>query len=287
MGLSELSRLLRLSPHSEAAIRGFCELGASDCAALRERVLVVGCGKSGTQALTSLSKHTVLPLHHEWFGHFSVVDWRMGGLLHECARRDPQWRVCYGAVLKVHRSPLETMSSLIAGFTSCGHCDESQCRNLRRDYSSPGPRHALSFMLNWQDVFSWRVAKRFANVSLPNTSRTCALPRATRLRMALEYWVRWNELSDTLASWSFAIERASMEEIVRHACLAMHDTPASWCTQSPRSSVVFSPSRKVNSSYQQRERPLLTWSEIEEVDPESAGLARRARGLARSYGYTL
>ena len=69
----------------------------------------------------------------------------------------------------------------------------------------------------------------------------------------------------------------------------MHDTPASWCTQT-RPSVVFSPSRKVNSSYQQRERPLLTWSEIDEVDPESAqdlALARRARGLARSYGYTL
>jgi hypothetical protein len=100
--------------------------------------------------------------------------------------------------LKVHRSPLAAIAALANGFNSNGSCRE--LLGAAESYRLRGvPDHWFA------DSYSWKVASRFVRLPLLHATdgyafnRTCTLGRRDRIRLALSYWVGWNELSDQFA----------------------------------------------------------------------------------------
>ena len=152
-------------------------------------LLVNGCGRSGTHALTALLRRAGIHALHEGRGREATVGWPYVG-------RTPDWRDlwpmsrqprttdAHDPIFKVHRHPLAAVGAIAAGLTASGACRGASERR-------------------W-DARAWRCASRF--VPLPITTadiasqRTCELGRRGRLKLALHYWVKWNLLADRCAT---------------------------------------------------------------------------------------
>ena len=280
-------------------------------------LLVNGCGRSGTHALTALlRRHGVLALH-EGHGKEATVGWpyvgRLDGSWHEFwpMSNQPHGGDAHDPIFKVHRHPLSAIKSIAGGFTSSG-----ACRN-------PSERR-------W-DARAWHAATRF--VPLPigraaiDAQETCAIGRAERMRLALHYWVKWNLLADRWSAHAFAVETMTATEILQRWCAHCARVKTCVCPASAELALLSSGNQSdgTDTSLEQRRRhlvnqlsepwqkqkqqelmaarsasgdqrvrrrkghgkrkgPPITWDVLRTIDPN---MTRVAILLAKEYGYSL
>eukprot|EP00966_Prymnesium_polylepis_P263213 6079746-Prymnesium_polylepis.3 len=271
-----VSLLRRLAPQDVAALeaseRPF-PVAAGDSGS---RLLVTGCGHSGTHAVFSALRNHGIDASHEGIGRQATVGWMYAAA---GAHRNATdlWtfrntalllRAGHDPIIKIHRDPLFVVTSIARGFTENGRCQQ-------------GP----------YDMLSWALAARF--VSLPEARaigrwQTCRLDRTARLRMALHYWVKWNLLSDRWATLGLRVEQLTFQTIAAAWCT--HCRRESHCVPIP--SAVCRAAHGDSHSAQSTVRELrsdhnsttttVSWKELLDVDP---GMTLVARLLAEDYGY--
>ena len=240
------------------------------------RLLITGCGRSGTHAVTGMLQQAGMHAVHE-FGReqlkpanwtTALVSWQGAAYLHSAQ----YWRgsPCYGPVIKIHREPLGAISSLASGFNAPGNCSTEAN--------------------TYWDAFSWRFASRLVELPLYNATqgyaRACQLNRRERLWLALRYWVGWNVLADGVATHSMKVEAVTPGVV--------QDLWCSYCAQIPlhckcpsqgiamvEGKVTPRADHNPSSTSVHHSKPL-TWAELQSIDAEAT---RDAALLATSYGY--
>ena len=168
-------------------------------------VLINGCGRSGTHAITSLLKRNGILAQHEGHGVDNItVGWPYIGRFHNWKsiwpmRFQPRADDAHDPIFKVHRHPLSTVNSIANGFTTSGACR----------MNNPSERRGESR--------AWNCAAKFVPLPITPTAiaeqTTCAFNRRARLRLALLYWVKWNLLGDKWATHTFQIENVTVADI--------------------------------------------------------------------------
>ena len=248
-------------------------------------LLIVGCGRSGTHALTALLRRHGIAAMHEAHGREVTLGWPYTGHIGSAAGvsnwkeiwpmgGQPRPNDSHEPIFKLHRHPLFVLPSIAAGFTSSGRC------------RWPSERR-------W-DARAWRCASSF--VSLPVTAQaitdqtTCSLAYEARLRLALHYWVKWNLLGDRWANRKFQVENMSVDEIVQAWCAHCKQTRSCTCPQSAEllarnSSTGNSSTRRVRPTKGHgRKRAAITWEMLSSIDP---AMTRVAQAMTLEYGYSL
>ena len=279
-------------------------LACNDSFSPRPRLLVTGCGRSGTHAIASLLRDAGIAAVHEVgmrVDTTALVSWR--GLAYmQCdlflrsqtkvaSTSHPNSGRCLAPVLKVHREPLGAISSLANGFNDIGSC-------YSRD-----PKHAAN------DAASWQFVSRFVPLPYWNETAgyqaTCGglMGRRERVVLSLHYWLGWNLLGDAVATHTMAVENATARAIHQLWCehctrRQQHATWARPACECPRLDPI-DPS-KASEPQAAKERKghdassvivhatadaassALTWAELHSYDSYAAG---RAAELAEAYGY--
>ncbi|KAL1496587.1 hypothetical protein AB1Y20_014192 [Prymnesium parvum] len=235
------------------------------------RLLITGCGHSGTHAVHAALRRHRLAASHEALGADATVGWPFAA--HGAAAAD-LWPFRNASLLlaphepifKLHRDPLFAVAALARGFTEDGRC-------IQRGY----------------DGLSWALAGRFVSLPEPKAAArwySCLLEPRARLRLALHYWVKWNLLADKWAAASFRVEALTFGRLA-----------AVWCEYCARAaSCVPAAARVCGAQGGDAERVVgeartghnstanpVTWGELLQVEP---GMAIIARLLAEDYGYT-
>ena len=171
-------------------------------------LLINGCGRSGTHALTALLRRHGVSALHEGHGREATVGWpyvgRLDGSWNEYwpMSNQPHGGDAHDPIFKVHRHPLAAIKSIANGLTSSGACH------------NPSERR-------W-DARAWNCATRFVPLPVPrpaiDAQQTCAIDRPSRLKLALHYWVKWNLLADRWATHAFAVETVTASDILQRWC---------------------------------------------------------------------
>lgn len=250
-------------------------------------LLVNGCGRSGTHALTALLRRSGVSALHEGHGREATVGWPYAGRLDGSwfeywpMSNQPHGSDTHDPIFKVHRHPLTAVRSIAIGLTSSG-----ACRN-------PSERR-------W-DARAWRCATRFVPLPVPQPAieaqQTCALGWTARVRLALHYWVKWNLLADRWATHTFAVETLTSTDIMARWCAYCERAGTCRCPPAATSLAAQSPAVSMNvTTARQRDRVRarrghgkrkgapLTWTALSLVD---ANMTRVAIQLALDYGYEL
>ena len=147
------------------------------------------------------------------------------------------------------------------------------------------------------DSWSFRFASRFVRLPadiLNATNRLtypliCRLDRRARIRLALHYWIGWNQLCDSIATSMFAVENVTLDRILQAWCRHWYCINVTSCS---------CPARLLPINDGQWTRPMsrtghnpsstlvhgvpLSWAELAMIDPPAAS---EAAALGRSYGY--
>ena len=272
-----LDLLRRIAPQDAAAVdssrRPFPMMipGLADPGS---RLLVIGCGHSGTHAIYSTLQRHAIAASHEGIGRQATVGWMYAADgTHPNAsdlwtfRNKAPLQTPHDPIIKIHRDPLFVIAALANGFTENGKC-----------YQGP------------YDALSWNVAARF--IPLPEAraiSRgwTCRLDWDARVRMALHYWVKWNLLSDRWATMRFQVENLTFSVLASAWCA--HCQRVGHCQQVPtrvcKAGAVptgkHSRVRETRGGHNSTSRPM-AWNELAILDP---GMTLVARLLADEYGY--
>jgi hypothetical protein len=289
----------RPSPEPVRVVRdGTVLLRAPKCT-LRSLPLMTGSGKSGAASLASLlqakcsvpisrlqytgeayrefqthiEKHSWGSLRHyplsSWYHAAELVDPK--SLLPSAAYPTAAWtgveemryaRVSYCPLIHVVRHPLDTLSSLVNCFCASG--DVLQSGSVAED--------AANF------DFAAR-ALRDSGVTLPQHSGKFG---DERLRLAMSYWLRWNEL----------VERASP-----HMRVQVEDVDAGMLTRllTGKTEVPGICDRATMDNLRENAAPgphpnsgrvavHLTWDDLRKADMK---LAQSVQGLAEKYGYAV
>ena len=198
------------------------------------RLLLTGCGRSGTHALAIALQKMGIAVEHEgwqkepsgaaqllsfaahWLGvgkHNStnqppvLVSWP-AAVYAASERQYEQAAPCYSPVIKFHRSPLATIFSLAKGFNADGNCRERNS-GLFDAWSWWFAGHFVPLPEQWTNG-SWEEAVAFSTRTQPPW---CGLGHKARLRLALHYWVGWNALADAIADYSLPIEGVTAEKV--------------------------------------------------------------------------
>ena len=183
------------------------------------------------------------------------------------------------------REPLTAISSVANGFNGKGTCDTTQAGGEINEQLS-------------SDAWSWRIANRVIRLpaDLHNQTRgfeaphTCLLGRQERIRLALTYWVGWNQLSDHVATHALRVESLSVDKVRTLWCEYCQRSRRCVCSPPSQSDsaedtslpeTVLARDEHDASSSLVRGLPL-TWAELHRVDASSAEAAAE---LARRYGY--
>ena len=261
------------------------------------RPLVTGCGRSGTHAATAMLARAGLNAVHE-NGHLGdntvFVSWPAAAY----ERSATYWRgwQCFAPIVKVHREPLNAISSIASGFNAHGVCGSGK-RSATSSTTVNGSKVPDVSTANARpmDEAGWdAVSFQLANqvISLPlvnetnNFAQCCRLSRHERILLALNYWVGWNELADSVATHSVPIESLAADSFQSIWC-AYCGASGNRCACDARSlstnasSVAESRPDHNLSSTEVRGVPL-TWQELYAID---ATAAKQAAALARAYGY--
>ncbi|KAL3901530.1 MAG: hypothetical protein SGPRY_012264 [Prymnesium sp.] len=239
------------------------------------RLLVNGCGRSGTHAMTALLRRNGIRAVHEGRGGEATVGWPYAGRLQGSwydlwpMSNQPSSSDAHDPIFKVHRHPLMAISSIAAGLTSSG-----KCRN-------PSERR-------W-DARAWRCATAFVDLpvspALIADQATCSIHITGRLKLALHYWVKWNLLGDRWATHSFAVENVTIAEVAHHWCSHCERAHTCSCpTAAMRLRGNFTSEKVKARRGHGRRRPGLTWQQLDAIDFNMSSVARR---MAVSYGYEL
>ena len=241
-------------------------------------LLVNGCGRSGTHALTGLlRRHGVMALH-EGHGREATVGWpyvgRLDGSWNELwpMSNQPHGGDSHDPIFKVHRHPLAAVKSIANGFTSSGAC------------KNPSERR-------W-DARAWNAATRFVPLPVSRAAiteqTTCAADRPARLRLALHYWVKWNLVADRWASHSFSVETMTVVDVLQHWCAHCARAKTCVCPASAELALMSSgnQSESGGGGLEQRRRHLVdqlpeAWQRQKQQELMTGGSAAAAAGDQR------
>ena len=256
------------------------------------RLLVTGCGRSGTHAVMGMLETAGLPVIHENVSallaprtnpYAVFVSWPM--LAYVRSRQYWGEKPCFAPVVKIHREPLGAISSLANGFAGRGECGKDTA------------------VAAWEDEFSWQISARVIELpgirplpmaNRPAWVRTCRGGRRFRIALALAYWVQWNKLGDLLATHTIAVENASAAAVhemwcahcaqMRHlARVRTHRGATCVCAPLSKPWVTAVEREGHNASSILVHGEPLSWEEMYTIDGD---LAAEAAVLARSYGYS-
>ena len=243
-------------------------------------VLINGCGRSGTHAITSLLKRNGVLAQHEGRGKDNItVGWPYIGRFHNWKliwpmRFQPQADDAHDPIFKVHRHPLSTVNSIANGFTTSGKCRMNNPSETR-----------------WESR-AWNCASKFVPLPITPTAiaeqTTCAFNRRQRLRLALHYWVKWNLLGDRWATHTFQIENVTVADITHRWCEHCARLGTCKCPQAAQNTANAGPgagTEKVRARRGHgRKKASLTWDTLIAIDSD---MARVAILMAQQYGYNL
>jgi len=243
-------------------------------------VLINGCGRSGTHAITSLLKRNGVLAQHEGRGKDNItVGWPYIGRFHNWKliwpmRFQPQPDDAHDLIFKVHRHPLSTVNSIANGFTTSGKCRMNNPSETR-----------------WESR-AWNCASKFVPLPITPTAiaeqTTCAFNRRQRLRLALHYWVKWNLLGDRWATHTFQIENVTVADITHRWCEHCARLGTCKCPQAAQNTANAGPgagTEKVRARRGHgRKKASLTWDTLIAIDSD---MARVAILMAQQYGYNL
>ena len=243
-------------------------------------VLINGCGRSGTHAVTSLLKRNGVLAQHEGRGKDNItVGWPYIGRFHNWKliwpmRFQPQPDDAHDLIFKVHRHPLSTVNSIANGFTTSGKCRMNNPSETR-----------------WESR-AWNCASKFVPLPITPTAiaeqTTCAFNRRQRLRLALHYWVKWNLLGDRWATHTFQIENVTVADITHRWCEHCARLGTCKCPQAAQNTANAGPgagTEKVRARRGHgRKKASLTWDTLIAIDSD---MARVAILMAQQYGYNL
>ena len=243
-------------------------------------LLINGCGRSGTHAITSLLKRNGVLAQHEGRGTDNItVGWPYIGRFHNWRRLwpmrfQPQSDDAHDPIFKVHRHPLSTVNSIANGFTTSGACR----------MHNPSERR-------WESR-AWNCASKFVPLPISPTAiadqTTCAFNRRQRLRLALHYWVKWNLLGDRWATHTFQIENVTIADVTHRWCDHCARLGTCTCPQAAQKTAKASPGAGAERVRARRghgrKKATLTWDTLIAIDSD---MARVAILMAQQYGYNL
>ena len=246
------------------------------------RLLITGCGRSGTHAVAGMLNTAGIPALHE-AGNLGptqvLVSWPATAYVHSAV----YWRVgcgCFEPVIKVHREPLAAISSLANSFSS-----EFSCLGVR-DQSDENVRYVTEL----SDALSWSFANQFVALPFENKTKgfqqpyTCELSRSERILLALHYWIGWNELGDRIATYTLRTEDVTAASLHQLWCDHCQKRRSCACAGAPPEAARGGARSRSghNSSSVAVHGKRLSWAELSELDVTAS---RRAAALARVYGY--
>jgi len=216
------------------------------------RLLITGCGRSGTHSIARMLGRAGLRIGHEFFGDASEghVSWFSTGLMRSVAFHSRTR--CHCAILKTHRAPLHAIDSIVQGFNGLGSCS--------------------SDLLVEHDSASWRFAAQYVTLP-PVTEPSCGMSRPKRLQLALHYWVKWNILADSVATDAIDVESATAESLI-----SARDRRCGLQQPGRQPSALISLPNLLSEAASAR----VDWGELHSIDPE---MACAAQELAKQYGY--
>lgn len=238
-------------------------------------LLVNGCGRSGTHAVTALLRRNGIRAQHEGRGGEVTLGWpyvgHWAGDWHELWPMDFQPRPtdAHDPIFKVHRHPLMAISSIAAGLTSSG-----KCRN-------PSERR-------W-DARAWRCATAFVHLpvapALIDQQSTCDIDAYGRLKLALHYWVKWNLLGDRWATHVFAVENVTISDLAQHWCSHCERVMTCACPAAAQAIRANASSEQVRARRGHGHKKVtLSWSQLADVDHN---MTMVAQSMTIAYGYNL
>ncbi|CAM9312950.1 unnamed protein product [Discosporangium mesarthrocarpum] len=237
------------------------------------RVLITGCGRSGTHFVAEQFMSSGIPILHEQIGEAGTVSWVHGAPYSEENHELEAWfsnrdsaglraspDFSFFPVFHLVRHPLDTISSLTECFCGCGHL------------SCGG----------WADPPSWKWAGRhmdFSNKLCTKVRESVCVGHSNklggRLIRSMEYWLGWNQMVAAQAHYRTQLEQVDLSEVVAAAPLLAAKSRTSGGKVEQKS---FS-SKRLKGRSQKK----LTWKDLREADP---ALEAQVWELAQSYGYS-
>ena len=211
----------------------------------KHKLLVTGCGRSGTSYICSVLKQCKQPLdlgHESWIGKDGIASWLLAFDKHP--PRGPQNVTFRDFDIVFHqvRHPLGVISSLhTAGEESWEFF--KQCVPELREHS-------------------WSYMRR---------ERVKEQDRKTQLLACVKCWYYWNLQSERIAQWTYQVE--ALPVVFEQFCrkVGIQYDPE-----------VFQRNLKTDSRKTRQDYVMITWDDISSIDDK---LCVEIQRLARRYGY--
>jgi len=209
------------------------------------KLLVTGCGRSGTSFICSVLAQCKQPLdlgHESWIGKDGIASWLLA--FDKKPPRGPQ-NVTYrdfDIVFHQVRHPLGVISSL--------HTAGQESWEFFKECVPELKAHS------WPYMRRQKVHPQDAD---------------THLLACAKCWYYWNLQAEKIAQWTYQVEK--LPEVFEQFC---HNVGI------PYDADVFCKKLKTDSRKTRRDYVQICWSDIQELSPK---LCKKIQQLARRYGY--
>jgi hypothetical protein len=226
-------------------------------AILKRKLLVIGCGRSGTSYTTKIFKEIGLDLAHERLGKFGTCSMYMVTPITDCSivnkgqkegihHGECRSKIEFEHVWHQVRDPLKCIDSLAKSFT--------------------------------RKVRVWTGEQ--VGVTLPGRSDQLQCSSEDKLHWAMNYWYTNNLLCQSQAEWTYRLEDYPWSEMLTRLNLAEFPLPD--ISQTVNRGLRFAFKSKEQSEEIKRTIYNTSWETLSSVDKS---LTAKIRKLARTYGY--